>query len=317
MTTTALMIPVEAPPSATDIKRALITYDRVLIVDPGDREMMPPQCIQEAALPGRPGFYNSGMSGRPLGKLPDYDSEFQRTLEGFKPALAQGILSVGSTFTYMQPPAAGQLTAAIGSFGTGDYLPEPSVVLSVYRSLCRDQAVLRLAIQDDELLRLPSDRLAGLAHSGIADAAFMGDGGLPLIENVAGGGERAHSLTMIARGRIGSIVKGAAYCDLASMVPIFAAQGYCAVLDKLAMKLRESLVALYPDQFWSRRARILDVVQNESIDTAALDRMSIDDVLRLRTVAWGNSEAAREALFKSLTALNDDIPETADLHGKP
>jgi hypothetical protein len=316
MTHTALIIPTEAPPAATDIKRALITYDKVLIVDPGDREMMPPQSIAEAAVPGSSGFFISNMSGRPLGKLPNYDVAFEQTLDAFRPAIEQGVLQVGSTFTYHPAPRPGQITAGFGSYRPGNYLPNPQVVLAVYRSLCRDQEVLKLAIKEDPILQLSAETLAGLAHDGFADAEFLGDGGLPLIEDAIGGAERQRALTMIARGRIGSIVKGAAYCDLGKLVPIFGAHGYCTVLDNLARKLREGLVALDDDQFWSRRARIMDIAHNLLLDTRVLSEMSIEEVLRLRTVAWGNAEAARGALFASLSKLSMELSASADFEGE-
>jgi len=41
----AFLAPTENPSSAVEIKRALLTFDKVYISDPGDRDLFPPQAF--------------------------------------------------------------------------------------------------------------------------------------------------------------------------------------------------------------------------------------------------------------------------------
>jgi len=46
----ALLVPHEAPPSLRDIKRALLTYDKVVMIDPADRELIPRNSFMTAII---------------------------------------------------------------------------------------------------------------------------------------------------------------------------------------------------------------------------------------------------------------------------
>jgi hypothetical protein len=60
----------------------------------------------------------------------------------------------------------------------------------------------------------------------------------------------------------------------------------------------------------------MDIAHNLLLDTRVLSEMSIEEVLRLRTVAWGNAEAARGALFASLSKLSMELSASADFEGE-
>jgi hypothetical protein len=305
---TALVIPSETPPTALQLKEALITYDQVIVIDPADREMMPPQLIMSAMARGREvGFFYSGMAARPIGKLPKYDENFAKTLEEFKIALEQRILRVASTFQYL--PLPGMPPPPPTDLIEPGYALNHAFVLALYRALAGKQDLLRLAIEGDSLLALEAPVLASASASGMADGSINGTPFSPLLEGVAP--DRQEALTEIARGRLGTIVKAAGYCQVKGFVPIFGALGYCRVLEKIAADLRQQLSTLDPDPFWSRRARILDIAHNELIETEVLKSMSVEEILKLRTSAWGRERIARDALFDAVLSLAQEIEDDA------
>jgi hypothetical protein len=108
---------------------------------------------------------------------------------------------------------------------------------------------------------------------------------------------------------LGAVIKGTAYCEVKGYLPIFGTPNYCNVLESLADNARSRLATMDPDPFWARRARTLDVAHNEFIDANKLSGMSVSDVLKLRSAAWGDEAAARTAFFESLMRLADEIAD--------
>ncbi len=70
----SLIAPSESPTSLMDIKKAILTYDKVILIDPADRDWMPTTLMDSAMMPT--GFSVIGTSGppvRPMGKRIAYD----------------------------------------------------------------------------------------------------------------------------------------------------------------------------------------------------------------------------------------------------
>jgi hypothetical protein len=75
-----LLGPSETPPTLREVKRALLTFDKVLLTDPKDRDIIPPQAFMIAL--GLPPIMGGNFGPvRPLGKSPGYDDEFDKLLE--------------------------------------------------------------------------------------------------------------------------------------------------------------------------------------------------------------------------------------------
>ena len=95
-----LIIPTESPVAVDDIKRALITYEKVYLPSPDDRELIPPTSFMYAVSGGNPiaSFIGLPMGPvRPLGKVDGYDDSFQKILTDCKDALAKNKIEVIST----------------------------------------------------------------------------------------------------------------------------------------------------------------------------------------------------------------------------
>jgi hypothetical protein len=69
------------------------------------------------------------------------------------------------------------------------------------------------------------------------------------------------------------------------------------------------------DEFWCNRERVLRVVHEEYVDDKILDQLSVEDVLKLRTVPWGEQAEAREELMQSAASLAKEAMCEADYDG--
>lgn len=115
----ALIIPSEFCTTSLEVKRALLTYDQVKIIDPAERDIMPPQA-QIAAIIGIPII---GMNMGPIneiGKVANYDNDFDKLVEEVLPAINQNIVQVIRTY-----PESNAMT--IGGIDLGSYPLHPIV----------------------------------------------------------------------------------------------------------------------------------------------------------------------------------------------
>ena len=70
----ALIVPSECAPTSLEVKRALLSYNKVLIVSPGDRDVIPSRTFGLAL--GLPPIMSWEMGPvMPMGKAPGYDNE--------------------------------------------------------------------------------------------------------------------------------------------------------------------------------------------------------------------------------------------------
>jgi hypothetical protein len=290
----ALIVPSELPTTLREIKRALITYDKVLLIDPSDRELFPRNAFF-AAISGMPLIGLDTGAVRPMGKSLGYDERFERMLDSCRVAMSEQLLSVVSTFS---PPPTGELT--IGAVPLGGYPLRASGLLQFYRGLARSQELLSASVEAD-VSRLETELVAcgGLALTGRADGSINDDPALPLARAVAQH-EAAVQLTQIARARIGAILKYWCFCEAKNLVPVFNAPHYTRTLALILDRAREFLTAGDVDGAHVRRSRVLELAHEEFLVDERLDALSVEDVLKLRSVAWGQQATAREQLFEAV-----------------
>lgn len=299
----ALIVPTETPSTLREIKRALLTYDRVLLVDPSDRELFPRQAFS-MALMGMPIFGMDMGPVRPMGKGIGYDDRFDRTLEICKPAVSQNTLKVISTFA--APEASGLTT--IGGVDLGGYPLNPTCVYQLYRALASSQDLLTEVIgHDAHVLKQELQITEGLAMTGSADGSVNDGPSLPIADVIANE-QLAEPLTQIARARIGAILKYSGYCEAKNLVPVFGTPFYTRAMGRILNRARTFLDAGSPvNQF--HRSRVLDLVHEEFLVDERLDALSVSDVLRLRSAAWGQQAVARERLFEAIFQIADSTRE--------
>lgn len=294
-----LIVPSETPNSLLEIKRALLTYDKVRLVDPGDRDVMPSNAFMSTII-GVPLFGMSMGPVRPMGKILGYDAIFEKIIENCKMAISQGLLEVISTYDI--PATQGNFT--IGGVPTGGYPLNTQFVFWLYRNMSQDQDFLAQAISGNKKKLLESSELTeGLALKGVGDGGINNIPALPLIDGIDLLQEQAECLTNIARARIASMIKYAGFCEKKNLVPVFNGTVYGHIVAKLLNNAHSVLDDIEEDPYWFKRNRVLELCHEEFLDEEVLKSMSIKQVIKLRTKAWGKQAQARESLFSSISKI--------------
>ena len=302
----AFVAPTESPSTALEIKRALLTFEKVYIPDPGDRDLFPPQAFMSAM--GMPPIMGINIGPvRPLGKTPDYDNRFDQLMSEIDIARRQGLIDVISSY---DRSSSDQMT--IGAVLMGNYPLNPRFMLWGYRNIARDNEVIRSAIAgDDTLFNKTDDEIKALAitqcsaDGGINDDPAM----LPLEGNLLREMLRI-PLSSIARARLASVIKSIGFCAAKQMVPYFGKPSFASLAGRIALRANDVIDRVTThDPFFASRAEVLRVAHEEYIDETILEKMAIDDVIALLTAAWGDQASARDEMLRSIAQLSK---ETSD-----
>lgn len=299
-----LITPSEAPPRLIDIKRAMLTFDRVFIPDPGDRDIIPPQLFMPI-LTGRPVSF--GVSPvRTLGKVNNYDNEFDQLIETCSSAVSKGIIKIFSSYV----PYYGTV---IGRIPDGNYPLNPAFVLQIYRQVAFDNDFLLTAINDD-ILKQDEDYLEQISDKEcLADFSFNDFPCTPLIDGEMQRSGLREVFSSIAKGRLGSILKAIGYCAAKDLVPFFSEEFQYAVAGRIVANSTRVIdkVSEY-DPYWINRSQALKLAHDEHIDEAILEELSIDDVIKLRSKIWGEQASARDDLMKSVALISREVSNSSD-----
>lgn len=319
MLPSALLLPTERPPSSRDVKRALLTFETVHLCSPDDRELIPPNTYMTIVTGSPPIFGIPVAAVRPLGKVPKYDEAFQRLLDECKAASEQGSLVV-------RPAPVYQKELTIGATPIPDGIPDPLTTYFSFRAMAaQPDFVAAVSRGLDDIPSLATVDVAALAPGGADDSnttlyingAVAGSPHPPfsLYPGFASTDDERILLTRICLARLGSLSRNLLACEDAGLSPFTSDSGLAAAIQKLESNLPSAFDEFLGenDQRTSlRRLQWLEkVVITEFVDLDALDRMSVREVLRLRTKAWGNGNEARASLSNALRniALDSETPE--------
>src|SRR5581483_10827942 len=306
----ALLAPREHPPTLLEVKRALLTFQKIVVISPHDRDLFPPNAWMLAmGLPPIVAFPVGAV--RPLGKAPNYDEQFSRLEEALKDPIRQGLVEVISTY---DQHATQHFT--LGAVPLGGYPIHPNPLLWLYRTAAQTQTHLRSVLDEEILGQLDNPSLlAALSEKGVADGGINDSPALPLLDNDLPTEKLREPLTVVARARVAVVIKTMGYCEAKSLVPLMTTPGYVRFAGSLLQNTKTLLTAFgneQPDPFWLQINRVLDAMHRELIDDAALDALSVGDVGRLRTRAWGEQAKARENLFTSIQRIAEETSSAED-----
>lgn len=308
------IIPTERPPTLRELKHALLTYDKVYLASPDDRELIPPSHFMAASAPGRlfPIGVNVGAV-RPLGKVPGYDDDYAQALEACSAALEQESLVV------LDPPGQPHQGVFIGNVPLPPGWPNPTSVYHVYRSMASlTEFIGSISRGLDDLAFQSTEGLSVLAPDGADDHQMevMINGqrmpSLPMpvaYPGVVSSEEQLNLYTRICLARLGSVVKSFFRCRDKGLIPFTADNGVASTVQLVsrncASALSQASEAAGQEEDYLRRLRIFDrLVVSKYIPADALDEASVSQILRCRTSAWGREGDAREKLSHTIKELS-------------
>lgn len=235
----------------------------------------------------------------PLGKAPGFDDEYEQVAAAIAFGKAEGVVEM----LVPPPDMSGQLT--IGYPDMGPDTPNSHGVLTVLRHLATDQEFLNDAVSTAvPLAGLATDDLEALAPGGMGHneistmpAPVSYQGALP-------SEEFRELVTRMARARIGAVVKSLSVAHKKQLTPIADDPGIAAIVGRLSERFRIMENRLEPDDeerlLLDRLGRLHHVLLQETYIGEDLDHVPMEDILRLRTKAWGESQRYRNRLFEVL-----------------
>jgi hypothetical protein len=117
-------------------------------------------------------------------------------------------------------------------------------------------------------------------------------------------------LSSIARARLASVIKSIGFCAAKQRVPYFGKPPFASLAGRIALRANDVIDRLTThDPFFASRAEVLRIAHEEYIDETILDKMSIDDVIALRTSAWGEQATARDEMLQSVAELSKEMSD--------
>ncbi|WP_425418676.1 hypothetical protein [Oricola indica] len=296
--------PSEQPCSSLDIKRALLTYDRVALADPNDRDLFPPQAFLVAmGMPPIMGFPFGAV--RPIAKVEGYDNQFDQLMDEVDIARREGLIDVVSSYDQ-----SAEKNITIGAVQMGGYPLDPRFLLWAYRSIGRDNDALASAIAHDDFLASADDETISTLGSlkGQADGGINDDPALPLLEDALKREHLREGYSIIARARIATVMKSIGFCAAKQMIPYFSGPSYNAISGCIAERAVRAIDTISEDEdALSLRSQVLRIAHDEYINEAVLAEMSIDDILKLRSRAWGRQAEMRDDLLSSAAYLAREL----------
>jgi hypothetical protein len=306
----ALIAPTEAGYDLNELKRAVLVYDKLFIIDHGDRDLFPSTAFAMAM--GMPPIMSmpGGSRVRPMGKTPTYDADFSALLDNCKPLIDAGAIEVTTTWNRAETDSG---NFAIGMVPLGGYQLNVQAVLHYYRALARDNAMLTDALDEVAVSLASSPNAEAFCEEGQADGSINADPALPILEGMLQREELRQGLTVIARSRIATALKAWGVAEQRGLVSMLS-EPTSLVMDRLGRSARAAIDAAEDDPYWTRRTAILDMVVGEFVPHERLEGISSEDLLRFRTKAMRKASEDRTQLFADVREMAGEATNL-DLEG--
>lgn len=316
MIANTLIMPTERPPTARDVKRALLSFDKVFLTSPDDRELIPPNAYHMVSTGMPPIFGMSVGAVRPLGKIDSFDSEFDQMAQEATAAIEQDSLEIRSAPAYNQGFTLGGVPMPEG-------IPNPRLTYLAYRSLVANPEMIAAVSRGLESLSpISLEKLDEIAPKGAEDGnvqlyinAQEVQAPFPLKAAYPGfvttEDERV-VMTRLCHARLAALAKNLLICEMDGLIPFTSDIGIASVVQALDANTNEAIDAFVEDaserEVIKRLEWLQRVVVAEFIDPEIFDELTIKDVLKLRTKAWGKAGKARVALSKQLKTMALENP---------
>lgn len=316
MIDSTLIIPTEKPYNPNHVKRALLTFDKVYLFSPDDRDIIPSNMYTRLTT-GMPMGVPMGPV-RPLGKSDNYDNDFERLIQDFDLAIKQESLSI------LKKPIEEQ-SMTIGGIPVPEDTPPPDFVFGNYRNLISNPEFISVVSRgiDNSLLRTTKN-IDNLAPSGQEDMSFdFYVNGQKIIQTYqkaqfdgfCSSEEERAILTRVCHARLGFLMKSIGYCDMKGINAYTTDPGLAGTIQLLERNYQKVVKeAQTPDNILARLNnlnKLENLIFSEFIDEDVLNSLSLKDVLEFRSKAWGKANEGKYALKNTLReiALDNTDPD--------
>lgn len=295
-----LILPSEFCTNSSTIKRALLSYEKVYLKSPDDRDIIPGNDLMSIAAGTTMGM-SMGTAGpaKPLGKSPNYDDEFDKLLTRFKGAIKEGSLVI------MDKPS-GLYTPGVGiGYRISDL---HFAVYWNYRNMAADPNYIKAASQGLDKSILPKassfDQLAPVGgDDGINHADERLNNKLEYLGQDASG-EELMVLSRMVHARLASISRNLTICDKKGLVPFTTEPGYSSVIQQMQASFGNVLdVASGSDEpleDYHLVGKVENIIFKDFLEADKIDNMSLKQIQSFRSSRWGHYSEAKSNLERQL-----------------
>lgn len=312
MIANSIILPTEQPIDIHDLKRALLTYDKIYIPSPDDRELLPPNTYQNVLLaslgfPTMPFGMPDGPI-KPLGKVDNYDEVFDKVIHECRDAISQGSIEILGAPKYEE-------SVTIGATPIPDDTPNPFLTYINFRQISENPEFVNLMGKGLEKLNLNNVKdVSKLAPSGReSEEQSINDIKRPskaLLEKQGVDKDTIKLLSDICHTRIGTLVKYLGYSFKKQLHPFTSDVGYANVISKLEFNFTGTIESVQSDEELLKKQKRLSTFHNlilsEFIDPSKIDTLDINQILKQRTKAWGKTQENRAKLISELNEIAFD-----------
>lgn len=278
----AIMLPREEPISPLAVKRAMLLYDSVWLPDPSETHLIPSDVIVDKY----PHLTVSMNEFGPYPRTTDYRDSMERLADQCRRLISRDIVRIVNTDE--QSASSFRLIRHAYHWLAGDKELLESAVVGL-----RSSSALKQIVLEDGVYYGMS-----VVPKGYPDP--YGPYPKPQVLE-AGSSEEARRLTWIACLRVGLVVKYLLFAERHEAIPLALDGSQSAVIDHL---YRRSLV---PDSSlhdvlpsfgvtFPMEEGIGSFIFDEVVDADCLDQMTMRDVERIRSRAWGGLQGVRRRL---------------------
>lgn len=275
----ALIIHSDSPPNETKLKRQLLFFDQLMLIDPMDSALINDGEVSEK-------FGNLEIKWAPRGNFPridGYEDKAKEFLQKIKPLESRGLVSI--------LPAK---TKAI----------DPGVAWTMYGSAISNESLVKAAVPDINLekptIHIPSGVIYGMAltvpgYKSKYDVSFAKAAHLPP--------EYDQSWTALSHLRIARAIKSLRRSFAESALPISLDDVNGDILSTLITTDTLLRNQIGDSEDLAQLSISLDVVDPQVLENILKD-MSWQEVLRLRKELFPKIARLRHDLINSMTSLN-------------
>lgn len=306
--TRALVVPTEHAPAELEIKRALLTFEEVHLLDPDDRDLMDPAAFMNALSGGRMpvAFGQVGSTALPLPKTESFDGDFERLVDTFVRGGAHESLII-------RPRPKFVSGLVIGGPPVPEGWPSPAWTLQTFRALGADQDFLRASAAPLTPWEGNLEALASLRPDNPHAAASSNV--LPDLASLGWGQEDdAELLDYLAAARLGSFVKTFGIASRQNLQPFTTDPGLVKVLGLVTEGLRTAVKGSMSQgpSLALHVALVESVLLEQVLDTEILAELSVREVVRLRTRAWGKAQEERQRFLQQVAVMAAEASDIAE-----
>lgn len=302
--------PREEAPTLLEVKRSLLTFDRVVINDPEDRDFLPASLFNPINMGMFPMAMPSSTWVRPLRKVHGFDREFEFMISESRKAIQDNVIRTESFYD----PHIENIVGFIADLNGFNF--DINALNDAYCSMALDKEFIIKSIKrDTRLFSLKEKALNDLyLYPCIADLQ-LGEGAADVFTGIIQKEHLSKQYLSIGRGRIAALIRTISLCSDRGYVPVFS--GPCAqdLYDEMTSRISNAIDfdheswPISPYLLWSLNIIFSDIVDNDKIEN-----IPIEHILKFRTIEWGKFIERRSEFVSEVALIAKQKPEMKEFN---